>query len=234
MESQQVRIEETRLQNMVKAGKHPSYKDFDTNIYGAADVRLQLRIDQHDKCMYCECTLLDKDGGEVEHYRPKTAVRQDQTPGNTTTPAYHQLAYVWDNLALSCHACNRRKSTLFPLRNPYDRFDLSKEDPLIINPYKKDPAEHIEFRRHKVYPQKDKTGKDDKEGKTTIEILELNRLDLVELRRRRFQCFLDIMTNLNLSFDEALEKVKQDAIRDFGSSDGIEFLGMFENQIYKF
>lgn len=172
-----------RLEKIVDNGGKPTYKDFNAGIYGADDVRKQLLIDQHEKCAYCECTLLDKEGGEVEHFRPKTACRQDKVKGNTKKPAYYKLAYVWNNLLLSCHACNKYKSTFFPLANPEHRFDLATELPLLINPYNDNPANHLEFRREKVFPVVDGNGIKDEKGRRTIEYINLNRKDLVEIRR---------------------------------------------------
>lgn len=219
-----------RLQQMVKNGENPTYKDFDTKIYGAEDVKTQLMSDQHCKCIFCEHLLLGKDGGEVEHFRPKTAYRQDRTEGNTIKPAYHQLAYDWENLSVCCHACNRRKSTFFPLNNPNSRFNLDAEEALFINPYKDNPEDYIEFRCERIFPKQDNQGVENKKGRTTIDYLELNRNDLVELRRRRLHKFLENMERQHMSFEQFLQQEKQDEINEGRTPDSIEFLGMLENQ----
>ena len=205
-----------------------SYKDFKSSIYGANDVREQLMNDQHEKCAFCECTLLDKDP-EVEHFRPKTRVRQDKTRGNTIKLAYYWMAYDWDNLLYSCHQCNRIKGNYFPLKDPDNRFDIPNESPLLINPYTEDPADFIEFRQEKVFAKNNNA-----KGNKTIEVLGLNRKDLVELRRRRLKDFTIDMERQNISFDGKLKQIKQDAIRDERDPESIEFLGMYENQRYRF
>ena len=227
-------VELSRLEQIVDDGEKPTYKDFNAGIYGADDVRKQLLIDQHEKCAYCECTLLDKDGGEVEHFRPKTAYRQDRVKGNTKKPAYYKLAYNWNNLLLSCHACNSIKSTFFPLANPEHRFDLVKELPLLINPYNDDPANHLEFRQEKVFPVVDGNGKKDEKGSKTIEYIDLNRKDLVERRRRVLYRFVRTMSRLGMSFEQFLQQEIQDEISDGRTAESIEFYGMLANQKYKF
>jgi len=47
------------------------------NIYGHATVKAGLLIGQYGKCCYCERKLRASDHGDVEHFRPKSAVRQD-------------------------------------------------------------------------------------------------------------------------------------------------------------
>lgn len=190
--------------------------------------------DQYNKCVFCECTLLSQDGGEVEHYRPKTAYRQDKTPRNTQKPAYYQLAYVWENLSACCHACNSRKSTFFPLSNNAYRFNLQAEDPLIINPYHEDPSLHLEFRRAKLFPKVDDSNNTDEKGRDTIAFVGLNRRDLLELRRRKYNKFIREMYRQGISFDEKLMQNIQDEIAEGRTAESIEFLGMFQNQKYKF
>ena len=109
-----------------------------------------LREMSYRKCAYCECPLPGR--FDVEHYRPKGAVAEnDQHPG------YYWLAYTWENLLAACTDCNattreRRswpdagdptgiggKSTQFPLRDESARVfgptgDLFEEDPLLIDP----------------------------------------------------------------------------------------------------
>lgn len=234
LQTAEVSNELRKLQEIVDKGGKPSYKDFKSNLYGAADVRTQIMKDQHEKCLFCECTLLDKDGGEVEHFRPKAACRQDGTKGNTIRPAYYQLAYNWKNLSLCCHACNRRKSTYFPLANPADRFNINAEEPLLINPYNENPADHVEFRQAKLYPRVDANGTKDEKGQLTIKYIGLNRKDLVEIRRRVLNKFIRNMGRQNLSFDQYLQQEIQDEINDGRTAESIEYYGMFCNQKYKF
>lgn len=61
------------------------------------------------KCAYCErhCQT------EIEHYRPKGAVKEDKSHGG-----YYWLACEWTNLVPACHDCNEMiegKGTQFPI-----------------------------------------------------------------------------------------------------------------------
>lgn len=232
--SDNVLQEQQRINSIVASGSNPTSKDFKSSLYGAADVRAQLLSDQFEKCVFCECSLLSQDGGEVEHYRPKTAYRQDKTPRNTKPRAYYFLAYDWLNLSACCHACNRRKSTFFPLSNDAYRFNLQAEDPLIINPYVVDPALHVEFRRAKLCAKVDMHDNEDAKGRATIDFIGLNRKDLLELRKRKYNKFIKDMHRQGISFDEKLKQDIDDEISEGRSEECIEFFAMFKNQKYKF
>src|SRR5262249_33142527 len=65
---------------------------FDRDIYGAAEVKEALKQAQHDKCCFCESKVSHISFGDVEHFRPKAAVRQ--IPGGSLRrPGYYWLAY---------------------------------------------------------------------------------------------------------------------------------------------
>ena len=104
--------------------------EFNTNIYGSKTVKKALLRAQYEKCCYCEAKFLANSPGDVEHYRPKGAVRQTDGQG-AEYPGYYWLAYDWNNLLVSCEDCNRsHKKSLFPLKNPdararshHDRID---------------------------------------------------------------------------------------------------------------
>src|SRR5678816_2042760 len=101
----------------VEAGEPPR---FDRAVYGADEVKQALSSAQYDKCCFCECKLSHAQFGDVEHFRPKARAQQDAAA--TPTNGYYWLAYVWENLYLSCEVCNRRhKRGLFPLLNPERR-----------------------------------------------------------------------------------------------------------------
>ena len=145
-------------------------------IYGHESVKDVLLNAQHGKCCYCE----EISRGEIEHYRPKGAVKQSSKSTNQY-PGYYWLAYEWDNLLVSCTDCNRNKSILFPLedeatraRNHHD--NIEGEAPLLINPASVDPRDHIRFRGE---TPEGKTNL----GRMTIEVLNLRRPDLYESRK---------------------------------------------------
>lgn len=233
--SRDVNNEKARLNNMVGNNQQIKSKDFDETLYGAADVKAQLREDQHDKCAYCETTLLDKGGGEVEHFRPKTKFRATRQPRSSRHPAYYWLAYEWDNLLCSCHECNRIKSTLFPLLVEAARDiahqNIQQEQPILLNPCFENPADIMEYRMHKVCPKTDAQGNVNTRAQQIIDdILKLNRADLKELRRRKWQAFVARMHHDNLDFDTMFMQV----VAESGlPEEDMEFLGMYTNQLFK-
>jgi hypothetical protein len=137
------------------------------------------------KCAYCEACVQDVAFGEVEHYRPKRHV--EECPDH---PGYYWLAYDLTNLLPSCQICNgfQAKMNHFPVREKVwarCREELGCERPLLLNPYLHDPREHLRFRplreNHDRLPLSHVEGKTE-EGKTSVEILRLNRPNLASAR----------------------------------------------------
>ena len=90
---------------------------FDQRIYGSPQVKQALAAAQHDKCCFCESKVSHVAYGDVEHFRPKAAVRSSPE-SQERTPGYYWLAYQWSNLYFACEQCNRRhKRNLFPLQD---------------------------------------------------------------------------------------------------------------------
>ncbi|HEY0481955.1 MAG TPA: hypothetical protein VGD37_30765, partial [Kofleriaceae bacterium] len=126
---------------------------FDRRIYGHPSVKAALVAMQHEKCAFCEAKPLHVSDGDVEHFRPKGAVRQaDSEP--MQRPGYYWLAYDWQNLLFACERCNRRhKKNLFPLSEPARRARSHRdaaagEAPVFIDPSAEDPERYISFREH--------------------------------------------------------------------------------------
>ena len=162
--------------------------EFDQSIYGHASVKKALIDSQHKKCCFCEAKFLANTHGDVEHYRPKGAIKQDKE-SDLAKPGYYWLAYTWNNLYWCCPTCNRTyKKNFFPLRDPTKRARspqdcLEAEEPLILDPGgSEDPRDHIEFRQELAI------GKTC-EGRTTVEVIGLNRADLWE---ERHACLAEI------------------------------------------
>lgn len=118
-----------------KAPIPTSASQVDPAIYKASDVKEQLLKDQAYKCAYCE-KKVEGAYDDVEHYRPKNQ--------------YHWLGHDWKNLLFACTICNRSyKKTNFPLadetKRSIDTHDISKEEPLIINPSTESPSNYIVY-----------------------------------------------------------------------------------------
>lgn len=154
---------------------------FSDSIYNHESVKQLLIQAQHDKCCFCEMKIAD--GGDVEHFRPKSGYRQ-RAKSRLERPGYYWLAYEWSNLFFACPICNQRfKRSLFPLADETHRArshndDLGREDPLLINPVERNPEDYIAFRGEKPYAIDDNPY-----GATTIRVLGLHRRNLLDRRR---------------------------------------------------
>ena len=165
--------------------------DFDRDIYAHPSVKSDLLAAQHRKCCYCESQFRGTSYGAVEHFRPKGAVRMGHGMP-TLHPGYYWLAYVWENLLVSCEVCNTNKGTLFPLvdeskraRSHHDPVD--DEAPVFVDPASEDPAVHMQFRRAEIVHLTDR-------GLRTIEGMALRRSELEEARAKH----LKLVEALNL------------------------------------
>lgn len=125
--------------------------DFDKRIYGHPSVKSVLETAQHSKCCYCENRFRAAAPGDVEHFRPKKALRQDKGLP-LEYPGYFWLAYSWSNLYFSCPNCNRSgKKRFFPISDPTKRArshndNIDDEEPLLLDPGgPDDPRDHIHF-----------------------------------------------------------------------------------------
>ncbi len=110
-------------------------------------------------------------------------------------PGYFWLAYDWDNLLPSCILCNQLnrtptneligKGNRFPTVGQHATApgeDLEAEQPLLLNPLKDDPAEHLV-----LDPTTGILGGKTEKGKTTIAVLGLNREGLLTYRKQTYQ-----------------------------------------------
>ncbi len=101
----------------------------------------------YGRCAYCESPIADTQYIQVEHFRPKAGIKdenskvinlKDENGIDTGNPhlGYYWLAYDWRNLLPSCAICNQPKSTVFPVvgRHAQIPSEESNESPLLINP----------------------------------------------------------------------------------------------------
>jgi uncharacterized protein (TIGR02646 family) len=176
-----------------------SFGDFDSSIYAAREVKDALRDAQRNKCAFCESFIRHISYGDVEHFRPKGGYKQRETD-ELKRPGYYWLAYEWTNLFYACQLCNQQfKRNLFPLKDGRRRarshtHQLVKEEPLLVDPSRLDPADFIEFREERAHAIGGC-----QEGEITIAVLGLNRPELMEARGRRLQVLkflLDLCTLL--------------------------------------
>lgn len=119
--------------------------------------RKPLHDGQGKKCAYCERQQGDV-GQPVEHFRPKGGVESGDPL------CYYWLAWTWENLLFACTSCNspRLKGNKFPLEPGTSRlprptlteilsgrgpaFQVDTERPLLVDPSRDDPLDHIAWR----------------------------------------------------------------------------------------
>lgn len=215
----------------------PSRQSFDFAAYKLPDVVLQLELLFHGKCAYCEFRYKGGDSVRVEHYRPKGGVAED-----TNHPGYWWLASEWTNLLPACEHCNSwryhssgwdaqgvphgrlryGKKNAFPIqgaaRATRASDDHALEDPLLIDPTRQDPADHLAWTTvggSSVVVAKWQGGRArlDPYAETTIQTLGLNRQSLVEDRTELMNDLREIGNRLETHIDRALNRTG-DALSD--------------------
>lgn len=211
---------------------------FNSAIYAHGTVKAQLMADQHNKCAYCEQSA-NGDYGCVEHYRPKGGYVSSLAKGShLKRPGYYWLAYDWNNLLFSCSKCNTTyKRNFFALKDETKRNiaarDVSRETPLVINPYTEDPGSHLRFHEFRAVPAI-KDGEEDVIGKTTIEVFQLNdRQDLLDRRREKWEQY-----RMELCKEKIFKATNQKLGLEYChatlaalTASSAEFSGMFSNQM---
>lgn len=187
---------------------------YDFRAYKSDDVAATLRDLFKKKCAYCESKFEAVSPMDIEHYRPKGAVK-----GDDTHPGYWWLAANWDNLLASCIDCNREryqhvaiegmtqrdldavkrilggKKDAFPIagvRAHQESDDHVAEDPLLIDPTRRDPELHLSWEELpddergaealSIATAKRDAGALDPYGDESIAVYGLNRRGLVEER----------------------------------------------------
>lgn len=113
---------------------------------------------------------------------------------------YPDRMFDWENLGYSCTKCNR---------------DAKKDnyDPLFINPFIDDPQDYI-VTFGGIYFSKD----GNQRGQITIDILKLNRLDLLQKRYMSLLAFQELLNRYNVCTNmaqkEAIKAVIEDELLD--------------------
>ncbi|HEV7646228.1 MAG TPA: hypothetical protein VGO50_20000 [Pyrinomonadaceae bacterium] len=95
----------------------------------------------YGKCAYCESRISADQPGDLDHFRPKGRVKEDDMH-----PGYYWLAYDYKNLLLSCADCNQPSSQKTTQTiGKWDRFPVKgfralkspeedDEEPYLLNP----------------------------------------------------------------------------------------------------
>lgn len=164
------------------------------------------------KCYYCESFSEVVATLQVEHYRPKSKICDENNKEIEGTCGYYWLGCEWSNLLLSCPKCNGSgaKGNKFPIigmrrfeENPiigaedapvYNRIDcyahigpLANEDPLLLNPEVDEIISRFVFSKDGEI-----SGVEDK-GKMSVKIYTLDRQ---QLNIARLKIKQNLLTNI--------------------------------------
>ena len=154
-------------------------------------------------CWYCEHYVPSTGYAEVDHWRPK-----DKN-------LYPWLEFELKNYIYSCKCCNNKKLYKFPLKDETKRAkaptdDISKEEPLLLNPLNKSDIQSICYDKSgRLMPRKNEII--DKVRKTK-EILQLDTTDRLAEKQKAFSrlCYdLDIYLKFKSNQEIANEMIKQ-------------------------
>jgi uncharacterized protein (TIGR02646 family) len=145
---------------------------FERDVYAAPSVEERLHDVFHGKCAFCESPRGQSQAPRVAHFRPAAGALD--LDGGFHPDHYWWLAYEWRNLLPVCPDCARMKGTRFPVKRSRAKArangrTLLVEGAEIIDPCSEDPEPHL------VYDNDGFVSSGTRQGKTTIEILALNR-----------------------------------------------------------
>ena len=122
----------------------------------------------HGHCSYCDVKL-DHFNSEINNFLPKSK--------------FPKIAYDWNNLYLCCRTCNRYKSAKF------SEYILRPDD---IN-YSFEKYFICDFKAGKILPNPNISIYEQEKAKITIDILNLNRTNLLKSRLMEFKRFKEIL-----------------------------------------
>lgn len=176
-----------------KALQEKGNHKFSNSVYASENVKQRLKKIYNNKCAFCESDTTAGAVLQVEHYRPKANVKEEPIH-----EGYYWLGYEWTNLLYACSACNRAKSTNFPIEgarvfNPpmsgtnIDTtkcktidIDLKNENPLILNPEESNFKPMVHF----IISPNGKIRHNSKRGEETINKCKLYRKNLTIARKK--------------------------------------------------
>ncbi len=161
--------------------------EFEESVWLHADVTEALKQLFAGKCAYCETRLIGDHSVVVDHFRPRTDA---QGLNRLSMPDHYSwLAYIWENLYPACRICHLNKGVQFPVvgrRAPVDTVWeglMQDEKALLLDPCLDPIEKHLVFGDDGMVAATRRRSREDQRGRATIEILGLNRRDLVCERR---------------------------------------------------
>jgi uncharacterized protein (TIGR02646 family) len=161
------------------------------NRYNTSDVKQQAIADSHSKCAYCESKVTHVSFGDLEHMRPKKR--------------FPSSAYDWNNLVLVCSRCNNKKRELYDEAVPP------------VDPVVEDPSAFLIAHGDWIWPT---PGHQHDRGAETISLVGLNRVELVECRKRRCEKIRLLVNSLKRVAGQAAKAAVLEQLREELSNSG--------------
>jgi uncharacterized protein (TIGR02646 family) len=184
LKSDNLRIQKAKLRDHFAASLNYRQRrraPVDLEVFSQNDVVAALTVTFEGKCAYCETGPLAVADSAVSHFRPIS--NATSAPDEKDSPDHYSwFAYEWRNLLLLCKQCHNYKANFFPVNGsralPFSTWKEAEhmEDALLLNPCTDDPSRHLTFDQFGTA-----LGRSEK-GKSTIEILSLNRSSLRDER----------------------------------------------------
>lgn len=164
------------------ASKNRSQKRYDWPFNAEIDKELKGHLHEvfHGKCGYCEIKIDYPELGTVDRYRPNNGVRDKN---EFHQDLYWWLTFEWDNLIYACKECNQYKGNYFPIKGRRalnEKDDYENEHRMLLNPYLDETDKHLNY----IHSNDGHIDALTDEGNQTIELLRLNRTNLLEGRRK--------------------------------------------------
>lgn len=176
------------------SAKNRSQKRYDWPFNKEIDKELKEYLHKvfHGKCGYCEIKIGSPEIGTVDRYRPNNGVRDKN---EFYQDLYWWLTFEWDNLIYACKECNQYKGNYFPIKGKRvlnEKDDYEKEHRMLLNPYLDEPSNHLNYLHHDSGQIEASTDR----GNQTIELLRLNRTNLIEGRKKARKEIIDAIESL--------------------------------------
>ncbi|MEH6681674.1 MAG: AAA family ATPase [Sediminicola sp.] len=205
------------------AAKNRSQKRYDWPFNKEIDKELKKYLHKvfHGKCGYCEIKISSPEIGTVDRYRPNNGVRDKN---EFHQDLYWWLAFEWENLIYACKECNQYKGNYFPIKGSRalnEKDDFEKEHRMLLNPYLDELGTHLNY----LHSDSGHIGALTDEGNQTIELLRLNRTDLIEGRKKARKEVIDAVESLINGKEINNSKLKKHLVNIYELEDpNIEFL----------
>ncbi|NQU31889.1 MAG: HNH endonuclease [Bacteroidetes bacterium] len=160
----------TAGESTIIANNFNTHTDWSKPVFHSIKVNIiaHLRVQQNNSCCYCKYQLgFDIKQVDIEHIIPKSE--------------YENFTFETRNLALSCPACNTKKSAKPVLRSVIVNYPKNGTNIIIIHAHYDDYSNHIDIINNCVFVAKSTKGSE------TITFCELFRLSTVEQKAKAYQ-----------------------------------------------